>query len=232
MKRFKFVLKVVGIAIVGVVFLVSWGIILNNQYGISNAPTIILSTISVIALVSLAFFTYSYMNSTESMAKEMRAARDMEFELNNRPRIFVRFDITSNGMVYIAIVNAGNGAARNIRMKILPELKNSRGDPLDKWPALKDGVNYLAPKERIRFFFDTSFALVGDPKLPQDYTVNLEYNWAIEGRPRIHEICPLEISPYIGTDLASYKDISTLIDEVEKIRREFEKITRELGRRK
>ncbi len=232
MKRIKFILTVIGVAIVGVGFVVSLGIIISNQYGISNVPTILLSTINVIALVSLAFFTYSYMKSTESMAKEMRAARNMEFELNNRPRIIIRFDITSNGAVYITIENAGNGAAKNIRIKTIPELKDSNGETLDKWPAFKNGINYLAPKDKIRFFLGASFALIGDPKLPKDYAANLEYDWAIEGRPRICETCPLEISPYIGTDLASYKDISTLIDEVEKIRREFEKITRELGRRK
>ncbi len=223
MERLKFTLKVVGIAVVGVGFVVSLGIILSNQYGVANAPTILLSTISVIALISLAFFTYSYMKSTESMAKEMRATRDMEFELKYRPRIFVRFDMTSNGMVYIAVVNDGNGAARNIKIKTVPKLKSSSGETLDKWPAFKNGINYLAPKDKIRFFFDTSFALIGDPKLPKDYTVNLEYDWAIEGRARIQEVCPLEITPYIGTDLASYKDMSTLIDEVEKIRKALEK---------
>lgn len=223
MERFKFILKVVGIAIVGVGFVVSLGIIFSNQYGISNAPTLILSTISVIALVSLAFFTYSYMNSAALMAKEMKATRELEFELNNRPKVLMRFDITSNGMVYIVVENTGNGAAKNIKVKIEPELKNSSGKPLGEWPALKNGINYLPPKEKLRFFLDTAWALAGDPKLPKDYTVKLEYDWAIEGRPKIYEVCPLETSPYIGTDLASYKDFSTLIDEVEKIRKALEK---------
>lgn len=223
MERLKFILKVVGIAVVLTGFVVSWGIIVSNQYGVSNAPTIILSSINVIVLVSLAFFTYRYMKSTTLMANEMRATRELEFELNNCPKVLMRFDPTSNGMLYIVVENTGNGAAKNIKIKIEPELRNSSGKPLDEWPALKNGINYLPPKEKLRFFLDTVWALAGDPKLPKDYTVKLEYDWAIEGRPKIYEVCPLETSPYVGTDLASYKDFSTLIDEVEKIRKALEK---------
>jgi len=232
MERLKFILKVFGIAVLGTGFFVSLGIILSNQYGVDNAPALLLSTINVIALVSLAFFTYSYMKSTALMATEMRATREMEFELNNRPRVIVKFDIISYGAVYVAVSNVGNGAARNIKMKAIPELKDSRGDSLKRWPAFEDGINYLAPKESLRFFYDTSAALIGDPKLPKSYVVNVEYDWAIEGKPTIREACPLEVSPYIGTDLASYKDITTLIDEVEKIRKECEKMATELRRRK
>ena len=230
--RLKFILKVIGIAVLVTVLLVSLSIILSKQYGINNALNIILSTINVIALVSLAFFTYAYMKSTGIMANEMKTTRELEFELNNRPRVLVKFDILSYGAVYVAVSNVGNGAARNIKMNAVPELKDSRGDSLKRWPAFKDGINYLAPKESLRFFYDTSAALIGDPKLPKSYVVNMEYDWAIEGKPTIHETCPLEVSPYIGTDLASYKDITTLIDEVEKIRKECEKMATELRKRK
>jgi len=223
MQRLRFVLIVVLVTVLGTGFVVSLSIILSNQYSVTDAPTIILSVINVIALVALAFFTYSYMRSTAQMADEMRATREAEFEINNRPRVFVRFEFTYNGAVYICVVNDGNGAARNIKIDTDPKLKNSQGESLDKWPAFKDGVSYLAPKEKIRFFFDTSFSIIGNLDVPKNYTFNLEYDWAVEDRPRINEAYPLDITPYIGTDLASYKDFSTLIDEVEKIRKELEK---------
>lgn len=220
MKILLFVLKVVGIAILSAGFVAGWSIIIGKQYSIPEVPTIILSTVNVVAMVALAFFTYSYMKSTAVMAEEMRATREMEFVVNNRPRIITKFENTSNGMVYIAIMNVGSGAARNIRLKATPELRNSRNDSLDRWPAFKNGISYLAPSDKIRYFFDTSFSL---DKLKIDYLVDITYDWALEGRPTIHDTFPLEITPYIGTDLASYKDFSTLIDEVEKIRKELEK---------
>jgi len=223
MRGIRFIGTVVVVAVLGVCFIVSLGIILSNQYSITNAPTIILNVINVIALVALAFFTYSYMQSTALMATEMRVTREMEFEINNRPKIQVRFELTSNGAVYITVINAGNGAARNIKMSSVPKLKNSSGESLDKWPAFKDGISYLAPKDKVRFFFDTSFSLIGNQDVPKNYTFSLEYDWVVEGRPRINETYLLDITPYIGTDLASYKDFSTLIDEVEKIRKELEK---------
>ena len=226
MERFKFILKAVGIAILLAAFIVAWGIILAEGYGVSDAPVILLSLINVLAVVSLAFFTYSYMKSTKLMADEMKRTNELSFELNHRPKVSIWFDVKSNGGIYIVVGNEGNGAAKNIRLNILPGLKNSRGDTIEKWPALKNGINYLAPKKSVMFFFDTVFAMGEKPDLSKNFKAMVEYDWAIPSRPRINEECLLELSPFWGTDLASYKDATTLIDEVEKIRKVLEKLDR------
>ncbi|MFC1893481.1 hypothetical protein ACFLYR_05575 [Chloroflexota bacterium] len=56
-----------------------------------------------------------------------------------------------------------------------------------------------------------------------------EYDWDIEGKPRITEKYGLQLSPYLKTDLSSYKDESTLIDEVEKIRKALEGMQKKLA---
>jgi hypothetical protein len=223
MGRVVFILKVIGISILGTGFLVCLSIILAERYGISNAPVILLSSINAIAVISLAFFTYSYMKSTKLMADEMKSSNDMAFELSHRPKVVAWFDAKSNGAIYIVVENQGNGAAKNIKLDIKPELRNSYGETIEKWPALKNGISYLAPEKKVTFFFDMAFTLFGKPDLPKDFKVKIEYDWAIEGRPKISEESPLELSPFLGTDLASYKDITTLIDEVEKIRKVLEK---------
>ena len=152
MERFKFILKVVGIAIPLTAFVAAWGIILAEGYGISNAPVILLSSINALAVVSLAFFTYSYVKSTKLMADEMRRTNELAFELNHRPKVLMWFDVKSSGGIYMVVGNEGNGAAKNIRLNILPELRNSRGDTIEKWPAIKSGINYLAPKKDVTFF--------------------------------------------------------------------------------
>src|SRR3972149_1398652 len=114
MGRLISVLKVVGVAILLTGFVVSWGIILAKGYGISDAPIILLSSINALAVVSLAWFTYSYMKSTELMANEMRRTNELAFELNHRPKVSMWFDVKSNGAVYIVVGNEGNGPARNI----------------------------------------------------------------------------------------------------------------------
>lgn len=129
MRRIKFILTVIGVAAVGVGFVVSLGIIISNQYGISNVPTIILSTINVIALVSLAFFTYSYMKSTALMAgvmQEQRAIASQPFVIQ---KAMCEKDVfegsTSEYFYHFIIWNAGNGPAIELVYSLLNEQKSS-----------------------------------------------------------------------------------------------------------
>jgi len=218
--RLKFVGKVIGLAVLGAGFFLAWGLIIANQYGVSDAPVIILSSVNTITVIALAFFTYSYMKSTEAMANEMKMSREMEFEFKYKPWVIVDFQIRGSGMVYVVVTNDGNGAARNVRFHFEPALKSGRGG-LENWPALQNGIAYLAPKKKLSFFFDSGFELFKS-KLGKDFTVTIEYEWAVEGRPKIIDKSPLQLSPYLMTDLSSYKDESTLIEEVEKIRKTLE----------
>jgi len=222
-------LKITGLAVLFTGFVVAWGIIIAKQYGVSNIPIILLSSINAIAIVSLALFTYSYMKSTAVMANEMKTAREMEFEIQHSPKVVVDFNIKSSGMIYFVISNNGNGAARNIRFNINPPLLNAQGQKMaEEWPALRDGINYLAPKKSLTFFFDSSFKLSEYVKenLPLSYEVTAEYDWDVSGPPRICDKYSLDLIQYFNTDLSSYKDVSTLIDEVEKIRKILEKTGR------
>jgi len=223
MERLVFILKVVGITTLITAFLVSLGIILTQSYGISNAPVILLSAVNAIAVISLAYFTYSYMKATRAMADEVKRSNDMAFELNYRPKVTMRFEPKSNGAIYIVVENSGNGASKNIKFDITPELKNSQDETIEKYPPLKDGINYLAPKENRSFFFDTTFSYLGKKELSRYFEVNIQYDWFIEGMPTINEKCPLDLSSFLHTDLDSYKDDTTLINEVEKIRKALEK---------
>lgn len=223
MERFMFVLKVLGMAVGATAIVVGWGIVIANGYGISDTPFILLSSINAIAVVSLACFTYSYMKSNAAMAEEMKFGRDMEFEMNYKPKVILDFEVRSNGLVYIVITNEGNGAAKNIRFDIKPALQNTQGWDIDRWPPLRNGINYLAPKKKLTFFFDTSINIAKYEAVPRDFAATIEYEWSIDGKPRIIDKYPLELSPYLRTDLSSYKDISTLIDEVQIIRKELQK---------
>ncbi|MFC1893482.1 hypothetical protein ACFLYR_05580 [Chloroflexota bacterium] len=114
MKRLKFIGKVIGITVLITGFIVAWGIIIAKDYGIAETPTVLLSSISAIAIIALSFFTYFYMKSTQEMASEMKTSREMEFEFRYRPMVIVDFRISYSSLVYIIVTNNGNGAARNI----------------------------------------------------------------------------------------------------------------------
>lgn len=220
--RIKFTVKVIGLALLITGFIVAWGVVIANQYGIADTPFILLSSINAIAVVALSFFTYSYMKATETMAAEMKTTRDMDFEFKHKPKILVDFRISYSGMLYIEVANEGNGAARNISFRFHPELKSTTHDFKD-FPALEKGIGYLAPKKKLTFLFDSSFTFLPS-SLAKDFMVFSKYEWDVEGKPRIEEEYPLHLSPYLKTDLSSYKDESTLIDEVEKIRKTLEKM--------
>lgn len=220
--RIKFMAKVIGLAILGTGFIVAWGIIIAKQYGIVDAPFILLSSINAMAIIALSFFTYSYMKATQAMATEMKTTRDMDFEFKHKPKILVDFRLSYSHIIYVEVTNEGNGGARNISFRFEPELKStSRG--LEDFPALQRGISYLAPKKKLTFFFDSSVDFLKSD-LPRDFAVSSQYEWAVEGKPKIEEESPLHLSPYSKTDSSSYKDERTLIDEVEKIRKTLEKM--------
>jgi len=228
--RTKFMAKVIGLTILVTGLVVALGIVIAKQYGIADVPAILLSSVNAIAVIALSFFTYSYMKATEVMAAEMKATRDMDFEFRHKPKVVVDFRISYSGMLYIEVVNEGNGAARNISFRFEPELRSTSHDCKD-FPALQEGIRYLASKKRLTFFFDSSFKFLPSSSA-RDFTVFSQYEWDIEGKPKIEETYPLQLSPYLKTDLSSYKDESTLIDEVEKIRNALEKIQQASPKRK
>lgn len=213
----------VGTTALVVLTVICLGLILARAYGTSDAPYILLSAINGIAVLSLAYFTYAYMMATRSMADEMKRTNDMAFELNHRPKVTVRLEPKSSGAIYIVVENQGNRAATNIKFDITPELKNSRGEGIKRYPPLVDGINYLAPKEKRKFFFDMSFSYLQSTELPRYFEVNIQYDWFIKGMPRICEKYPLDLSSFLGTDLSSCTDETTLISEIAKIRKALEK---------
>ena len=223
MNRLIFILEMMGITVLVTAFVASLGVIFARQYGISEAPSLVLSTINIVAVIALAIFTYSYMKSTALMAREMKATRDLEFELHNKPKVIVRFDPRSSGAIHLVVENAGNGAARNVKLSITPELRNYEGLSANDLTAFKHGISYFLAKEKLEFFLNVSHKIYGDNSFPKEFMANLEYDWSIEGKPRIVETYPISLLPYRGTLLTASKDLRTLIEEVEKIRHALEK---------
>jgi len=185
-----------------------------------EAASIALAVINAIAFIVLAIITWKYAQSTKDMAIEMKATRDMEFEINHRPKIVVRFDIKNSSMMYIIVVNEGNGAAKDIKFDFKPKLTASEADRVEKWLALKDGIKYLQPKDRVYFFFDTTSRYFNNPNLPQYYEADIGYDWAIAGKQRITESCHLDLEHLKGAVLP-FKDTSDLFNDVGKIKEEI-----------
>jgi hypothetical protein len=223
MSRRKLLILWLGLSALGVVFIISWAVILAKYFSLPDTQTLILSSINVISVVALTIITAGYAKSTEQMATQMKITNDLQVEYNFRPKVTIKFDFKYSSAIYICIKNAGNGAAKNIKFTFTPLLINSKGDSLSKWPALLNGIDYLGPGSDVVFLFDTSFSYLPNKDLPRDFQVAVQYDWALTGKPPIKEEYPLQLSTYIGTDLGSYKDFSTLIDEVAKIRKLMEK---------
>ena len=153
----------------------------------------------------------------------------MEFELNHKPQIIVDFEPNANGLYYLTITNEGNGAARNVKFSIDPPLKNSKGLDVSHFSALDKGINFFSAKKKLVYLFD-SVEAIGQYEsrgLNRTFNLNIEYAWAIEGKSAITDSYPLELATLTDTQVSSYKDTRTLIDEVEKIRMIFEKIPTE-----
>jgi hypothetical protein len=219
--RWKSLGQILIVVVVVTLFIISLSVLLRNKTNIDEqvVTNIVLSVINALAVTALAYFTYYYAKANIQMASEMKKTNDMQFDLNHRPKVTMRFDKNGEGLICIVIENVGNGAAKNIKFTITPELESATmGKLSDRAPALKNGVNYLPPKMSLIFPFGagpTEFNK--DNKLPKEFKVNIQYDYAVQGKETIKEECLLELTLYKGTLRGGIKDLSTLVGEVKKI---------------
>ena len=229
LKKIKLLPLITGAASVIVVLLFILWIISAGKSGPDGGAFTTMAIITILAVALAAFCIFFYMKSTTVITREMKQMREMDFEMNHKPRIIVDFEPNANGLYYLTIANEGNGAARNVQVSINPPLKNSKGQDVRNFSALDKGVHYFTSKKKLVYVFDSASEISKYESLGLNRTfmVNVEYDWEMEGRPRIAESYPIELTPLADTQVSSYKDTRTLIDEVEKIRLIFEKMPTE-----
>ena len=161
------------------------------------------------------FFT---IRNLRSQVQEMNQARTT----GGRPLIIVTEDYENLPTVNLAVQNVGHGPAKNITFEFSSQVESSDGFVLSELAFFEEGITSLAPGGRIVCYWDELGNLQPmyreGGRLERRITVTVSYQ-DITGGSYSHD---WEIDPtlYQGLRTVGYRNVSELVDVVEKISEE------------
>lgn len=147
------------------------------------------------------------------------------------PQVIVDADYYADSRINVIVRNIGKGAARDISFTFSNPMDSSLSlragseiPPVNDLPYFKDGIEFLAPGAEIVTLWDSAialFPLLREHGLEGGFTITSRY-YSLDGD--YHEtawvINPLRMAT-VDSDEKGMKD---LVNEVEKIRRDFHRI--------
>jgi hypothetical protein len=157
--------------------------------------------------------------------KQARALREEE------AAPFVVVDVVptpaSRWILDLVIENTGKTVARDVRITFDPPVESAAdmaGYDLRDWSPLRDGIKSLAPGRRLTAMFDQTRERHAS-ELPRQYEVRVECRGARGRRQPVMEYT-VDLDPLYGALYVEEKGLHNLVQEVEKLRKAVEPITR------
>lgn len=94
--------------------------------------------------------TVCYVIFTHKLTKETQKMREAQTE----PHIvvYLQSDEDYPALIHLIIHNIGVGGAYDIKFDIKPDFEYDKGQYLSQINIFKNGINYLAPNQKIKFF--------------------------------------------------------------------------------
>ena len=118
----------------------------------------------------------------------------------------------------MVIQNIGLGPAYDIKFKVDPDFEYSENMFLSELGFIKNGIRYLAPNQRIRFFL-TSLAEDSERKIQRPFEIKVTYRNAIG---KIYEDTYLiDFSELIGLRQLGEPPLYKIAKSIEKIEKEI-----------
>ena len=200
---------------------------------------IIQVSLFIVQLLSLGFLalyvwkTWQMASSTREAAKasqkmieEMKDARDQE----SAPYVIPYININKH-IMFFGIKNIGKSVAKNIKIKIEPELKSSMfEDKIRDLSLIKNGISSLPPGHELGTMFDVSHIYLNRDDFPMSYSVKVSYEVGLHKETREYEQV-LDLGVYkdiIPNDDMNLEDVVKRLEELskydKKISEELEKL--------
>ena len=173
--------------------------------------------IQTIFIVVMGLGYYFTIRNLRSQVQEMSQARFT----GGRPLIIVTEDYENLPTINLIVQNVGFGPAKNITFEFSSQVESSDGFVLSDLAFFEEGITSLAPGGRIVCYWDELGNLQSmsqEGRLERGITVTVNYQ-DITGGSFSHnwEIDPLL---YQGLRTIGHRDVSDLVDIVEKISEE------------
>lgn len=162
--------------------------------------------------------TVFYVILTRSLVSESRKMREAQTE----PNIFVSLHSKEDwvGLIDLVIQNIGLGAAYNLKFELKPDFEYSKGQFLSELNFIKNGVNYLAPSQKIKHFLTS---LVGKKELEKTkIEFEVKYENSLGKLSQKNYI--LDFSEFYGRLRVGEPSLKKIADNLEKIQKDIHTI--------
>jgi hypothetical protein len=196
---------------------------------------IVIPITKILILVILIIYvikTWRISSSTQAAAEVfalslqvMKEARDQEIA----PYVVVYFDMVhEEKIIYLVVKNIGKSTARDVRIQFRPKLIGNSGEDMSELPIIKNGIASLSPNHEIKTFVDSTVAFFERSDQPLTYEVKISFYGGLKDTQRITEQV-LDLTADRKLSNIAQQGSHGLIDEVEKISLNIERITKELS---
>lgn len=175
-----------------------------------------------------------YAGSQVREARRLRAA-------HTRPFVVVTFE-TSNvarHLIDLVVENIGQTPAKDVSIEFSPRLQSTMMAPADSdriydWVALKEGIPYLAPRQRLSHLVENAISRYNEAStLPRKYEVTVSYSEVIAPKgkdPAKHsEHYVLDIGVWYGSHYIGEKGVHDIGESLDKMATTFSRWTEELN---
>lgn len=131
---------------------------------------------SLIFSLIVAVSTVFYACLTRSLVEETRKMREVQTE----PKVYVIIQPGKDWINFLdmSIENVGLGPAFNITFKVDPDFEYIKGEMLSNLGIIKNGISYLAPSQKMNFFF-TSMVEDFKRKIADSFEIKVTYKNSI-----------------------------------------------------
>jgi len=187
----------------------------------------------LVILIMYVIKTWRISSATQAAAEVfalslqvMKEARDQEIA----PYVVVYFDsVYEEKIIYLVVKNIGKSTAKDVRIQFRPKLIGNSGEDMSELPILKNGVASLSPNHEIRMFVDSTTAFFLERgELPLTYEVKISFYGGLKDTQRVTEQV-LDLTADKRFINSAQRGGHDLINEVEKISRNIERISKELS---
>jgi hypothetical protein len=163
-------------------------------------------------------------------AGQLQEARDARRD-QTRPYVVASFELSqaARTLVEIVIENIGKTPAHDINVSFSPAMESTMaapdGDRMNDWSAIKNGISFLAPGQRMTHLFDNLIARYADDcKLPRRHQVTVTYRGrkATDSYAETHTI---DLGVWYGSHFTTVYGIHDIAKSLEKVAKTLERWT-------
>jgi hypothetical protein len=180
----------------------------------SGALSVIFSAVVTLATVVYAILTWRLVEETSRMRKVQTEPRVSISTVSRKE---------SASWVDIKFENIGLGPAYNVNFEIVEDTNDAAEEWLSHRGFFRDGINYLAPGDKIQFFL-TTLSEDHSQKMETSFTLKAEFEGATGVRYEHRYL--IDLSEYRNRTQLGEPSLYRLSKSVEKMQKDVRKMAR------